>query len=257
LGKPVKGVFDEGYVDVKATTPSPPATASSAVVLKSSASNGVSTLGTSRGGSGKGRSMKKGKSEKTFSDVMSLPGMVISEKIANQVWTHIETAVDLAFITTSNAGAVYAEHTVTLSGDVNDYASLIALFDQYRCIRVQFWLVPRIGPAQITATANTGLVASVVDYDDAGAPTFAQLLEYRNVLVGPGSQGHYRDFKPHTAMAVYAGAFTSFANMADEWMDCASSGVYYYGIKTGFETTDSAYIYDAIIRTTWEFRNQR
>jgi hypothetical protein len=257
LGK-VKCLSDpiDDYISVPSSTTVSAAAAPSAVSVVGMSNSATGTVAT-RGRSRSKNVLKKGKLEKTFSDVSSLPGMAISEKMANQVWTHVETQVDLAFITTSNAGAVFAEHTVTLSGDVNDYTSLIAIFDQYRCTRVQFWLVPRIGPAQITAAANTGLVASVVDYDDAGAPTFAQLLEYRNVLVGPGSQGHYRDFKPHTAMAVYAGAFTSFANMADEWLDCASSGIYYYGVKTGFEVTDSAYIYDAIIRTTWEFRNQR
>jgi len=203
------------------------------------------------------KSMSKGRSEMTFSNATGLPHMSLSEKTASQIWTHVEESVDQAFATTSNAGAVFAELTVQLSSNVNDYTSLIAAFDQYRCTRVQCWLVPRVGPSQISATANVGLCTTVVDYDDASAPTYAQLLEYRNALTAPGVCGHYRDFKPHTAMAVYAGAFTSFANMTDVWLDCASSGVYYYGMKAGFEQTDAAYVYDLIIRTTWEFRNQR
>jgi hypothetical protein len=183
--------------------------------------------------------------------------MQLNEGVANQVWKHIETYVQLAQITSSAAGQVFTTFGVGLSTNVTDYTDLTGLFDQYRCTRCQFWLVPRIGPAQITAAANTGLMASVVDYDDLATPTFNQLLEYRNVIVGPGSRGHYRDFKPHVAVAAYSGTFTSYGNVEDMWIDCGSPGVYYYGVKVGLEQTDVAYVYDLIAKTHWEFKNQR
>jgi len=244
-----------GVIPINPSSSSTPVVGTSVAAVKGGTS---ATLVTSSKSGRGAKDRAAGKSEKTFSNAESLPHFVFTEnKLANQIWTHIENSVVTPFATTSNAGLTYGEFTIQLSAQVNDYASLISVFDQYRCIRCQLWMVPRVGPAQISATANVGLATSIVDYDDASAPTYAQLLEYRNALTAPGAQGHYRDWKPHIAMATYAGAFTSFANVEDMWIDCASSGVYYYGFKAGFEATDAAYVYDLIVRTTWEFRNQR
>lgn len=37
--------------------------------------------------------------------------------------------------------------------------------------------------------------------------------------------------RPRTAMAAYSGAFTSYANMSDQWIDLNSTSVQYYGFK--------------------------
>jgi hypothetical protein len=244
----------------------PLAVNSSTVPLPStqlSSAAGVSSMAMTAGNpfrSGKSRSSKsrsKNKTECTFSTADPMPSMQLNEGVASQVWKHIETYVGLAQVASSAAGQVFTTYGVSLSTNVTDYTDLTGLFDQYRCTRVQAWLVPRIGPAQITSAANTGLIASVVDYDDLSTPSFNQLLEYRNVLVGPGSRGHYRDFKPHVAVAAYSGSFTSYGNVEDLWIDCSSPGVQYYGVKVGLEQTDVVYTYDLIVKTSWDFRNQR
>jgi len=129
---------------------------------------------------------------------------------------------------TTGAAVVHAQLTFQLS-DLADAASYTAIFDQYKINLVEVWAVP-------TLNANTGeyaaLMASVLDYDDNSAlTTLAAAQEYDTCLQAPLINGHYRSLKPHVAVAAYSGAFTSFANMQNQWIDCASSGVQHYGIK--------------------------
>lgn len=213
--------------------------------------------------SGKSRSSKlvsKNKRERTFSNAMELPCMSFSEDLSKQTWRHVENSVVLAWLTTSNSGVSYEALGFSLANQVVDYTSLTAVFDQYRCRLIQAWLVPRIGPAQISASANTGLVTSVVDYDDSTAwSSYSTGLEYANALTAPGAMGHYREWKPHIAFPVYqSGGFNAYGNTdCDVWIDCAYPSAAMYGLKVASEITDSAYVYDLIVRSTWEFRNQR
>jgi len=238
------------------------AVARSNVTVSSSGSSAVAQLAVSSGNrssSSRSHSRPSNKNECTFSTANSLPNMIMNERVANYIYTHRTTTVFPNYITSSVTVPVFTATSFELNADVIDYTSLTALFDQYRLQKVEVWLVPRIGPAQISASANTGLLVSAVDYDDLTLwSTFAQGLEFRNAIVSEGSNGHYRCFKPHIAAAVYSGAFTSFANISpNTWIDCNSPSVIYYGLKTAITVTDSVYIYDSIVRSTWQFRNSR
>lgn len=141
-------------------------------------------------------------------------------------------------------------------GALDQISSLTALFDQYRITEIEVWIMPRT--TNNTVTSNTGLFASVVDYDDDTVlSTFATALDYTNVVVGTGIEGHYRRFKPHAAMAAYSGAFSAYANVESPWIDAASTGVRHYGIKTAWTATDIQYSSDVMVRLHTEWRNVR
>jgi hypothetical protein len=171
----------------------------------------------------------------------------------------VSTDVDQTFFTSSSTLPIYTAFYFSLSGNVPDYTSYTSVFDQFRLRRAQMWIVPRVGPSQISTSANLGQLASCVDYDDATSPTsIAQVSGYSNALVGPGTQAHYRDLKPHPAVAAYQGALTAFANVSpDIWIDSAYPNTQFFGVKTAITVTDAAYIFDVLVRTTWEFRNSR
>jgi hypothetical protein len=255
---------EEKKTPVGAASSTPSTVSSSPYVslssINSSASSIMASPASLHSSKSKGsRNRAAGATERTFSNANPLPNMVMHESVANYIYKHRSTQVTQAFITTSVVGQVFTATNFSLSTTVPDYTTLTALFDQYRCRQIEAWIVPRIGPAQVTAAANTGLLLSAVDYDDSAVwANFNLGLEYRNAIVAEGSQGHYRSFRPHFAVAAYSGAFSSFANEdPDTWIDCVNPAVQFYGLKTASEQTDIVYIYDLILRTSWEFRNSR
>lgn len=140
---------------------------------------------------------------------------------------------------------------------LDDAASLSAVFDQYRIECVEIWYIPRI--TETTTIGNTGLFTTVVDYDDSNVlTTLASALAFENQQTSRGVTGHYRKFIPHVAVALYAGAFTSFGNTEAPWIDMSSPSVQHYGVKTAWSVTDSAlYVFDTVTRLTVAVRNVR
>jgi len=199
----------------------------------------------------------KAKPNCTFTLTGGLPHMTVMEGFtSNQVYNHVTTQEFPAFLVTSNTVQTFANFAMQLA-NVVDVTNLTSVFDQYRVVRVQFWIVPRFGPPT-SNTANQGNLVSAVDYDDnTNWTSFATGLEYSNSITSGGCQGHYHDFKPHVALAAYQGALTAFANEENIWIDCAYPNVYYYGLKAGSTVTDAAYNFDAFARVYLQFRNQR
>jgi hypothetical protein len=125
---------------------------------------------------------------------------------------------------------------------LNQLATLQGLFDQYKIIEIEVWI--QYSPVTTTVTAGQEIAsqyATVVDYDDANSPaSYNALLEFEDALATTLSAGHYHRFKPHVAMAVYSGAFTSFANIPAPWIDSASSTVQHYGVKVAAQLSNVA-----------------
>lgn len=174
---------------------------------------------------------------------------------SNQVFSLVQGFQPSAL--TSNIGAAtYAAYTFQFS-DLDQYVSLGNVFDQYMIEWVEVWITPRLPTPSATAT-NTGVFYSVLDFDD-GAPltTLASALDYENVLIGTGTSGHYRRFRPHVAVAAYSGTFTSFANAVGVWIDVVSPSVVHYGVKTAWASTDVAYVMNVQCRYHVKLRNVR
>lgn len=174
----------------------------------------------------------------------------------NQVYKVTQTQVAGPVLTSSTTLPIFVARNFQLSF-IDQAASWTSIFDQYRIDQIEYLLIPRQIDSVATAT-NLGLLASVIDYDDATAlTTFPSALDYSNCLVGSGTQAHYRVFKPHVADAVYSGSFTSFSNTESEWIDAASPTVQHYGIKLACQATTNVQIYDEIVRYHISFRNVR
>jgi hypothetical protein len=155
--------------------------------------------------------------------------------------------------TTSTSVATFYSPGLNISA-LDQATQLAAIFDQYRVNEVEFWLIP-----QTLTYGGLGEIASVLDFDDAAAlTTFAQAEDYQNCVIDRASNGHYRRFKPHSAVAAYGGgAFTSYSNVESPWIDCSSLTVAQYGIKFAANITVSALSYDIMIRYHLSFRNVR
>lgn len=153
--------------------------------------------------------------------------------------------------TTSTLTEVASGQYFTLSSFSN-YSLYTNLFDQYCVKRAEFWFVPAVS----NATAEYGMYASVVDLDDANISGFT----VQKAISKPGSvlssiaAGQYHTFVPMMAVAAYAGAFTSYAAAQDNWVDCASPSIQYYGVKTCASSSLNAVVVNMRIRITVEFR---
>jgi hypothetical protein len=139
---------------------------------------------------------------------------------------------------------------------VNQYVNLAAVFDQYRIRMVEVTLIPRISEGNLGGTGS-GLLHTVIDYDDAATVTTAAALDYANLVTVPGYQMIRRTFRPAIAGAAYTsgGVFTGYTNAMDQWLDCSSPTIEHYGLKTVWTVTNTVQYYDASIRFWLEFRN--
>lgn len=117
--------------------------------------------------------------------------------------------------------------------DLPNSTEFTSLFDQYKLKQVEVVMLPS---ASATLPPNgytgTALNMTVIDFDDATALSIpASYMQYDNCMVHPCGEVIRRVFKPKVAMAVYSGAFTSFAEAPDVWLDVASPSTAHYGLK--------------------------
>jgi len=142
---------------------------------------------------------------------------------------------------------------VTLSA-LPDASSLAAIFDTYRFVAVKMTFQPSSIEANAAFTAP---IYTVIDYDDSATTAVSALVQYDTLMVVPGDQYFERTFKPRVANAVYSGAFTSFGQLTEQWIDTASSGVQHYGIKWGIPLSGSAPSWQTTIHCIVQFKNTR
>lgn len=185
----------------------------------------------------------------TFTNLTPIPRSVTS--IPEQFSCYQEYSL-LNWMTSSVTVPVFAAHYTNLNS-INNATSFAAIFDQYMIDAMECWLIPN-QTAAASASIN-GLLYSVIDLDDASAlSTVAQFGEYSSCVTTMADQGHYRHFKPHVAIAAYNGAFTGYANRANQWIDAASLTVQHFGVKFGVSVTGSVLTYDLVVRIHCRFR---
>ncbi len=122
-------------------------------------------------------------------------------------------------------------------GDLNQYSTLTALFDQYRFEEVEISFTPNNNAinqvAASTSQATVPLLYGVLDFDDATAPTsLAQVIEYDSCQIAQAWEGLHFRVRPSLTPAIYAtGAFTGYGVSGTQWLDCNSATIPHYGIK--------------------------
>jgi len=160
-------------------------------------------------------------------------------------------------LTSSSVAPVFSAQNFTFN-QFDQVTQLAAVFDQYRFVMIECEFIPGVNDNNVAAT-NMGLFATVIDYDDATVlSSFNTALDYTNCLVGSGYEAQRRTFIPHTAVAAYAGAFTSFSNVTSPWIDSGSPSVQHYGLKTAWTaTTTTAQIMTLLPKVWVQFRNVR
>jgi len=218
-------------------------------------SSTVSAKVNRKGGKGKKSSKKSRDVASTFSVVDRWSVGLNNYTPSNKPYAITQSVIATATLTSSTTLETFTSNLFRLSNIVND-ASFQAIFDQYRITLIEFYLIPNT--KNLNTSNDAGLLTSVVDYDDAtNVSSVAQANLYPNAIITTGTIGHYLKFQPHTAVAAYAGAFTSFTNVASPWIDIASDAVQHFGIKTAWTATSVVMTYNIDTRYHLEFRNVR
>lgn len=168
---------------------------------------------------------------------------------------HIIRSCNLStVVTTSTTVISYAGIYFTLTNlDLTD--GLNTVFDQYRILEIECKLTPFPGAAAPEVMESTQWV-SCIDFDNATPPTtFAMVEDVPGCLYTTAACGHVHRWRPHIGVAAYAGAFTSYANLTDPWIDCVSSAVQHYGIKLAVLSSTTVFSIVATARFHLQFRN--
>jgi hypothetical protein len=193
-------------------------------------------------------------SQDPLTDRMLLPRTV------GGVYTTRKISIFNSYLTQQSTVATYGAMNWTLSGNVTDYSSLAAVFDQYRILAVEVVFRPAANTSAVYNNSK-GLLSTVLDYDDSTALTaVGQALAYENCISTPMYLAQRRCLKPRVAVAIYgSSAFTSYGNVEAPWIDCASPSVNHYGLKFSLDAGNSSdlQVFDVVVTTIVQFRATR
>jgi len=211
----------------------------------------------------------KGRKRNQFSDLDRRPGTinwnVNAMKVPGMINTIARDNRPYTVMQNSNQGRVLQSQTALFqvgskawtTADITQFSSFSSIFDQYKIDFIEVWLTP-YGPGVVAGYNSNTKIYSVVDYDDANAPTsIAALTQYENCVITRANEGHYVKFRPHIAVAGFGGAFTQFKNEKSDWIDVASTSMQHYGFKFGCDPTTATndVQLDMETRITVSFRN--
>jgi hypothetical protein len=164
---------------------------------------------------------------------------------------NVYQTVDFGVVTTTSAGGEVDGASAFNLGQLAQASTLAALFDQYRLVEVECWLTPTY---QNYGGGNSAARFSVaVDYDNSATVAFSSLNQYANVQDISANCGSYSRFKPHTTLSSQTN--NSAANLTDTWIDCASSGQNWFGLKWACPATNVTYTLNLTTRYHFQFRN--
>jgi len=162
-----------------------------------------------------------------------VPPIMIPRAMANQI--HWFRASTISSFNSSTSLPVFAGINFTLNS-ISGVTAYQDLFDQYAIVAA----VVRVFPdSSNNIYTNTGLLLTVIDYDDSNTPTsLNNLRDYSTLVETKANVGQTRVIYPQLAEASYSGAFTSFVGTR-AWCDIASPSIQHYGIKIGVDATSN------------------
>jgi hypothetical protein len=178
----------------------------------------------------------------------SVRDVILPRVKKNKVYTFMQSTQTQVSSTTGTETDGSLSFSLSSLGNASSFA---AIFDTYRIVGVRVQFIPETGIISLPS------VYTVIDYDDSSATALSALVEYDTLKVAPPGAFFERSLVPRIAVAAYSGAFTSFAQMSNQWIDCGSTGVVFYGLKYALTATTAVATYQILTTYTIQFRNPR
>ena len=162
--------------------------------------------------------------------------------------------VPAALVANSVSPQYYSRYFV--GGDLDNFSSLSAVFDQYRITKIDVWFVPSV-TNNTDGTQTVSDLYTAVDIDDASTPTaLNQLFQYESVIATKALTGHHHSWSPQLSVGAYGSTgFIQSVNERNKWIDCGSSTAQHYGIKAALSVGTLPVKYDLIFRIHAEFQS--
>jgi hypothetical protein len=145
----------------------------------------------------------------------------------NKVFTFSRTRFE-DLVLSGSTDSNQRHYTFPLNSFVNS-TDFTNLYDQYRIAEVQLRYIPIYGPSDFP-----GVIYSAIDVDDANDEVINQIIQNETVMVTPLYQPFVRTLHPLVALPVFEeGSITDkyATGIPNQWIDAASPGVTYYGVK--------------------------
>lgn len=185
---------------------------------------------------------------RTFNTAASQPAML--KGVHSAGLTAVLSMPEQVYATTAAIATQYVGVSFALSA-FSEYTKYTALFDQYRIEEIEMWIAPNAAQG----TTIFGSQNTCIDYDDANTPpSIESVISHQESLTTDGSSATYIRFRPHMAVALFSGTFTSYGNEVADWIDSASPSVQHYGVKSAFGasiTTGIVYVYHVRARISF------
>jgi len=162
--------------------------------------------------------------------------MSLGTRMSNRdIHTFTQTLPETSIAQIAAASTYYSGATIaTLSPYATllpQYASMQALFDQYRITNLHYTFRPNYVGELFTAADIVPQIYVTPDFDDNIVPTSVNyVLQYQQCKTHM-LETFTLSLTPHCANALFAGAFNSFGNMTSPWIDWGSTAVPHYGVK--------------------------
>ncbi len=156
-----------------------------------------------------------------------------------------------AFLVSSTSVDTTGSLQFTL-GDLPGTSDVTSLFDVYRIVAIEVWIIPRFS-TNTDRSFNPGLLGTAVDYD-GGTATYDDLAQYPNAMISSGLDGHYRSWAPGV---LTTSAASNVILTTSPWIDCANTSIAHHGLNYAINPTSLALTFDRIDRYHLEFKRVR
>jgi hypothetical protein len=159
-------------------------------------------------------------------------------------------------VTTSATALTEINTSFTAVTNMQQYGSYLAVFDQY-CLHS---VVYTVANTSVGTGVNTNpTVYTAIDFDNTsnlGSAGAIQAYGTCNTAVLASGESVTRYFEPCTAGYVYTNVSGNYAVAQRTWIDSASTGISFYGIRTLIPATSSgATILSLTFACVWALRN--
>jgi len=136
-----------------------------------------------------------------------------------------------------SAGGNFAGALKFTLGNLPSYTDF-SLYDQYRIDSIDLLLIPPLDVSTLKGVTGTdahqlSILSTCLDKDDAITPSVNNVHSHQTCVVHGNFDRNVRVHleNPQVSLSAYQGAFTGYAQKANQWIDTASSGVEHYGFK--------------------------
>lgn len=147
--------------------------------------------------------------------------------------------------------------------DLPNYTEFTSLYDEYRFKAVKVMFIPTVNVSALpaldgttTGTQNIPALYTWIDNDDNTAPTSITQGQQFSSFKAHGllNQMRVRSVVPECSTALYAGTFTSYGQVKNQWIDNNSPSVIHFGLKFGIVNCSNIGAFDVVLTYYMEFR---